>query len=342
MSTLSKAARLPRTIKEMRAILDALNVRSLNKEVRAELETRVAIVGAVNSGKSTLLNYLVGKSVSAVSAVPGTTKSNLSKSIGPFDLIDTPGFGDTSQPSRAEIARDAINEADLNLMLLDATNGVRQVDLDLFHELKAHSQPLVLALNKMDLIEHREMEMVVTVAENRLGRSVIPISARTGLNVAERLIPRLIDEHPALAIALGRALPEYRRLAAEKTIRRAATMSLLAGFEPIPGIDIPVLLVGQVRLILRIAALYGEEISTATARELIATMAGGVAVRYLGEQAAKFIPGPGWVISSGFAAAGTYAIGQVALEYFESGKRIPLGQLRTRYKTILAERKKKK
>src|SRR5207248_3163561 len=158
------------------------------------------------------------------------------------------GFGDPSQPTRSDAAREAIQTADINLLLIDASAGVRQVDLDLFQELKARPQPLVVALNKMDLISGREMEMVVTVVENRLGRSVIPISARTGLNVSERLIPRLVDEHPALGVALGRALPEYRRIVAEKIIRRASTLSLFAGFEPIPGIDIPVLLIGQVRL----------------------------------------------------------------------------------------------
>ena len=298
----------------MRAILDALNVRSLNKEIQAELQTRVAIVGAVNTGKSTLLNYLIGKSVSPVSAVPGTTRTNIQKSVGPFDLIDTPGFGDPTQPTRADIAREAIQTAHVNLFLVDATAGVRQVDLDLFNELKERPQPLVSALNKMDLVDKREMETVVMVVENRLGRNVIPISARTGLNIAERLMPRLVDEQPALALALGRALPEYRRMVADKIIRRAATMSVLAGFEPLPGIDIPILLIGQVKLILRIAALYGEELTTARARELLATIAGGISVRYLGGQAAKVLPGPGWIISAGFAAAGTYAIGQVARE----------------------------
>jgi small GTP-binding protein len=342
MSILSKTMKLPRTIGEMRAILKALDLRSLNKEVHSELQTRVAIVGAVNTGKSTLLNYFVGKSVSGVSAVPGTTKTNIAKSVGPFDLVDTPGFGDSSQPTRSDSAREAMQASDINLLLIDASAGVRQVDLDLFQELKARPQPLVLALNKMDLISGREMEMVVTVVENRLGRSVIPISARTGMNVSERLIPRLVDEHPALGVALGRALPEYRRIVAEKIIRRASTLSLFAGFEPIPGIDIPVLLIGQVRLILRIAALYGEEISAATARELLATIAGGMAMRFMGEQAAKFLPGPGWVISAGFAAAGTYAIGQVAREYFESGRHMPVSELRGRYEHIIAERRQKK
>ena len=198
------------------------------------------------------------------------------------------------------------------------------------------------ALNKLDLIQSREAETVLTSVEMGLGCSIIPISARTGLNISERLIPRLIDEQPGLAVALGRALPEYRRMAADKIIRKAATWSLLAGFEPIPGIDIPVLLIAQVRLILRIAALYGEEINTRTARELLATIAGGVAVRYLGEQAAKFLPGPGWALSAGFAAAGTYAIGQVARDYFESGKQLSIAELRKRYASVITERQKKK
>ncbi len=342
MPSITKMTRLPRTINEMRAILGALDVKSLSNEVQSELQTRVAIVGAVNTGKSTLLNFLIGKSVSKVSAVPGTTKTIIEKKVGPFELVDTPGFGDRSQPTRADIAHEAIQAADVNLLMLDATAGVRQVDLDLFNELKARSQPLVLALNKMDLIALREAETVVSVFETKLGRSVIPISARTGMNIAERLIPRLIDEQPALAVALGRALPAYRQMVAEKMIRKAATMSVLAGFEPIPGIDIPVLLIGQVRLILRIAALYGEEITARTARELLATIAGGVTVRYLAEQAGKFLPGPGWLVSAGFAAAGTYAIGQVAREYFASGKQLPVNQLRERYQRILAERRHNK
>jgi uncharacterized protein (DUF697 family) len=119
-------------------------------------------------------------------------------------------------------------------------------------------------------------------------------------------------------------------------------VSTLAGFEPIPGADLPILLTGQVRLVLRLAALYGEDLTWQMARELIVTVAGGMAVRYLGGQAAKLVPGYGWFISAGFAAAGTYAIGQVAKEYFESGRRIPIEELRAHYERIVAERRHKK
>jgi len=342
MPSPSPSGKLPRTVNELRTLLGAINLKSMNDEVRSEMQSRVAMVGAVNSGKSTLLNYLIGRTVSTVSAVPGTTRTNIEKAFGPFVLVDTPGFGDPTQPTRSDVAREATREADVNLLILDATNGVRQTDIDLFAELKNRAQPLVLALNKMDLIDQREAATVIMIAEGRLGRNVIPISARTGMGVAERLIPRLVDEQPTLAVALGRALPEYRRMVAEKMIRRAATMSVIAGFEPIPGIDIPILLGNQIRLILRIAALYGEEFTAVTARELIATVAGGVAVRYLGGEVAKFLPGPGWAIAAGFAAAGTYAIGQVAREYFESGKRVPVTDLRDHYQRILAERRAKR
>jgi small GTP-binding protein len=342
MASITKITRLPKTIKEMRAVLDALDVKKLNQEVQTELQTYVAIVGTVNTGKSTLLNYLIGKSVSKVSAIPGTTRTNIQRRVGPFELVDTPGFGDAAQPTRADVAREAIQRADLNLLLMDATTGVRQVDVDLFNELKASKQPLVIALNKMDLVNPREADTIVTMVESKLGRNVIPISARTGMNIAERLIPRLIDEKPELAVVIGRALPQYRTLVAQRMIRKAATLSALAGLEPIPGIDIPVLLIAQVRLILRIAALYGEEITTRTARELIATIAGGVTLRYLGEEASKLLPGPGWMLSAGFAAAGTYAIGQVARDYFESGKHLSILQMRERYKRIVEERRRKK
>jgi uncharacterized protein (DUF697 family) len=86
---------------------------------------------------------------------------------------------------------------------------------------------------------------------------------------------------------------------------------------------------------MRIAAIYGEPFTARHARELIATIAGGLAFRYLAEQGAKLVPVGGWAVAAGIAAVGTWAIGQVAVEYFESGKRLTRRQMRDLYKTIL-------
>jgi uncharacterized protein (DUF697 family) len=91
----------------------------------------------------------------------------------------------------------------------------------------------------------------------------------------------------------------------------------------------------QVRLVLRIAAVYGESLSVRHARELLTTMAGSVALRYLAAQLGKLIPGPGWLIAAVVTGLGTWAIGQVAVFYFESGKQLTPEQLRGLYKRLL-------
>jgi uncharacterized protein (DUF697 family) len=110
---------------------------------------------------------------------------------------------------------------------------------------------------------------------------------------------------------------------------------LAAGLEPFPLVDIPILLGNQIRLVLRLAALYGEPVDSANTtrhlRELVAVMAGGLGLRYLAEQVAKAIPFGGDFISGAIAGAGTWAMGQVILEYYESGKKISPQRLRMLY-----------
>src|SRR5207302_8369396 len=96
-------------------------------------------------------------------------------------------------------------------------------------------RPVVVALNKVDLLGRNYMS-VVDDASSRLGVHVIPISAKKGLNVAEKLMPTLVDALPDLAVALGRELPAMRRSVAQKAIRHAAVLNTAIGAEPIPFI----------------------------------------------------------------------------------------------------------
>jgi uncharacterized protein (DUF697 family) len=83
------------------------------------------------------------------------------------------------------------------------------------------------------------------------------------------------------------------------------------------------------------AALYGEPLNSADgrnhARELVATMAGGLGLRYLAEQAAKAVPFGGDFVAGIIAGAATWSIGQVALEYYEGGKQISPRRIRQLY-----------
>src|SRR5438105_634567 len=87
------AVKLPTLIDDLRTVLRSLDWEQLRDDVRREAAARLAIVGPVNSGKSTLFNLLEGKNVSEVGPIPGTTKAPMRRALGPFILIDTPGFG---------------------------------------------------------------------------------------------------------------------------------------------------------------------------------------------------------------------------------------------------------
>jgi small GTP-binding protein len=332
---------LPATLLEIRRLFDALDWHSLTRQVEAEAHARVAIVGPVNSGKSTLFNTLKGREVSPVGAVPGTTRELQFEQWGPFTLTDTPGFGEVNGVDRANIALQGIRDANVVLLVLDAVAGVRQSDYALLQQLKSTDKPVVVALNKIDLLK-KNLDVVVADACDKLGEpGLIPISAKRGTNVAHPLLPRLIDAHPALAVALGRALPGYRRQAANKVIRNAALFNAAIGAEPIPGLDIPFLMAVQARMVLRLAAIYGESMTFQRANTLAASIVGGMALRYLAMEGAKFIPGPGWIVAAVLSGIGTWGIGQVAIQYFEQGKRLSERQLQSLYKARVSRRHRK-
>jgi uncharacterized protein (DUF697 family) len=92
-------------------------------------------------------------------------------------------------------------------------------------------------------------------------------------------------------------------------------------------------------MVLRIAAIYGEPMSTQHAKELTATIVGGAAMRHLAREAAKFLPGPGWVIAGAVASVGTWAIGQVAIQYFELGKKMGPSGLQSLYRQKVKQRR---
>ena len=333
-------ASLPTRLIDIRNLFQALDWDKLSLKVEEEAHARLAIVGPVNSGKSTLFNRIKGRKVSAVKAVPGTTKGLVTEEVGPFVLVDTPGFGEVGGVDRANLAQTAAEEADVVVLVLDASAGLRQSDYDLYESLRAATVPLVVTLNKTDLIK-RDLSDALIDIEHKLGTTVIPISAKTGAGVGERLIPAIVEAHPWMAVALGRALPPFRRQLCRRLISSASVLNGLIAAEPIPGLDIPLLLASQVRLVLRIAAIYGESMSVRYARELLSTIAGGVALRYLAAELGKLVPGPGWLIGAVVTGFGTAAMGRVAVAYFESGKRLTPHQLREQYKLLLRRPKAK-
>jgi small GTP-binding protein len=332
---ISTLKNMPATIGMVQSFMKAVNWKQAQEEVLQGFNNAVVIVGQPNTGKSTLFNKIKGQQLSPVSAEAGTTRALVRTDFGPFTLIDTPGV---DRPGHlADEVESSLNQASVIVFLLDATRGWQSKDRELYEVIKQQNKPTILAVNKIDALKNAESgDQIATEIALMLGAvGVIPVSARTGANVAEELIPAMIEASPEAALLIGHELPAYRRAAGQRIIRNATLVSLAAGIEPIPLIDIPILLGTQIRLVLRLAALYGEPLDTSAAtkhaRELIVTMAGGLGLRYLAEQAAKAVPFGGDFLAGAIAGAATWSIGQVALEYYESGKKLDPNRMRQLY-----------
>ncbi len=327
---LSTLKYLPANINMVQNLMKTVNWKLAQQEVLDGLNNTIVIVGQPNTGKSTLFNKLKGQSLSPTSPQAGTTRTLVRTDFGPFTLVDTPGH-------LPDVMESGMTQASVIVFLIDASRGLQAEDRELYSVIKRLDKPTIIAVNKVDALQRSaggdQFATEVAVALDSPG--VIPISAKTGANVAEELIPEIIEASPEAALAIGRELPAYRHAAAQRIIRNAMLLSFAAGLEPIPFVDIPILLGTQVRLVLRLAALYGETMDSADAmkhaRELIVTVVGGLGMRYLAEQAAKIVPFGGDFIAGVIAAAATWSIGQVALEYYEDNKQISPRLLRELY-----------
>ena len=332
---ISTLKNLPTTIGSVQSFMKAVNWKQAQDEVLQGLNNTVVIVGQPNTGKSTLFNKIKGEQISRVSEQPGTTRELVRTDFGPFTLIDTPGV---EKPGKLpDTVESGLDQASVIVFLIDATKGLQTRDRDLYETIKKLNKPIILAANKVDALKGGESgEQFATEVAVLFGTpGVIPVSARTGENVAEELIPAMIEASPEAALVIGHELPAYRRAAAQRIIRNSTLLSLAAGIEPIPLVDIPILLGIQIRLVLRVAAIYGEPLDSANAmkhaRELIATMVGSLSLRFLAEQAAKAVPFGGDFVAGAIAGAATWSIGQVALEYYEGGKQINPGRISQLY-----------
>ena len=123
----------------------------------------VAIVGRPNVGKSTLFNRLTGDDRAVVHDQPGTTRDTVDTvvetDVGPLRLVDTAGMRRRSKIDEGTEyyslvrALQAVDEADVALLVIDATDGVTGQDQRLAERIDAAGSPIVVMLNKWDLLD---------------------------------------------------------------------------------------------------------------------------------------------------------------------------------------------
>jgi GTPase len=184
---------------------------------------RVAIVGRPNVGKSTLFNRLVGTDRSVVHDLPGTTRDSIDTLVetedGPIVFVDTAGMrrrsriDDSAEYYSLVRALRSIDDADIALLVIDATEGVTGQDQRLAERIDAAGCPILVVLNKWELIgDPDDRRAVLGELARKLAfvgeAPVLKISALTGKGV-QRLRPALQD-----------AIGQYHRRVPTKDVNR--------------------------------------------------------------------------------------------------------------------------
>ncbi len=161
----------------------------------------VAIVGAPNVGKSTLLNQVLGQKISITSKKPQTTRNRilgvLHRPGSQLVFIDTPGIHKAKRPLNiriVETALSALGNVDIVLVVVDVANPDPESEALLVKKFEKIKQPVVLVLNKTDLIKKPALLSIMDKwATAYPFEAIIPVSAILGAQIEE-----LIDAMEAL------------------------------------------------------------------------------------------------------------------------------------------------
>jgi GTP-binding protein Era len=161
----------------------------------------VAIVGAPNVGKSTLLNQMLGQKISITSKKPQTTRNRilgvLHRPGSQLVFIDTPGIHKAKRPLNVRIvetALSALGNVDIILVMVDVAKPDPDSEALLVKKLEKIKQPVVLVLNKTDLVKKPELlSSIDKWATAHTFKAIIPVSAILGAQIED-----LIDTMEAL------------------------------------------------------------------------------------------------------------------------------------------------
>ena len=155
----------------------------------------VAIVGAPNVGKSTLLNQLLGQKIAITSEKPQTTRNRI---LGVAHLpraqlifLDTPGIHRAKGPLNVrivDVALKVLGAADLVVFIADAASPDKAADQIILQSLKKQNLPVILAINKIDLVKKKKLLPFMDRWRNAYPfKAIVPISALERIQIDELL-----------------------------------------------------------------------------------------------------------------------------------------------------------
>lgn len=172
----------------------------------------IAIVGKPNVGKSSLLNRMLGQKIAIVSSKPQTTRTKimgvLTKDETQLVFTDTPGFHVAHNKlgeKMNEAVGDTVAGVDACLFLVEPSGELNEQELELLKMFKKQKMPVILAINKIDMVKEKEelLKRIVYLTGLFDFTAVVPVSASQGDNVDE-----LVKELEGLAFESPHFFPD--------------------------------------------------------------------------------------------------------------------------------------
>jgi small GTP-binding protein len=308
----------------------------------------IAVFGRVSTGKSTLLNALIGEDKFTVSPLHGETKKSAMErwseieAAGVF-LIDTPGLDEAGGEIREDMAKEVANRSDLVIFVLDS--DITDSELQALKTLLAQGRPVVVTLNKSDLYTRQELDSLLqSIREKTTGLAhpddVLAIAAqpRPQEIIFEAEGKTLAALNASLFAAdlsdqVGIRILNARREIGDKLVRTYCVgKGIAVAFNPVPVADLFAAAFIDVGMVMHLSHVYDLPLSRREAGSLVsiivaeaAALMGTVWALHFVSSALKVgTAGLSTVVTAGAQGAiayySTYVVGQIAAEYLAKGK----------------------
>lgn len=172
----------------------------------------IAIVGCPNVGKSSILNKIMGTKIAIVSSKPQTTRTKIMGVLteGDIQLVftDTPGYHKPHNKLGEKMNQavgDSIGGVDACLFVVESKGNIKKGEYELLEKFKKLKVPVILAINKIDMIKDKEelLERIVQLNSLFDFEAIVPVCASTGEHIDE-----LVDEMKKLAFDSPHFFPD--------------------------------------------------------------------------------------------------------------------------------------
>ena len=186
-------------------------------------------------------------------------------------------------------------------------------------EVCANSKAAGYIVSPEDVVAPSSQSDPLALSDRTTG-SPITLDTNDAQEMLEAFGQWVVDTYQEKRLAFAHAFPYVRRPLARESVHNTAVQNAGIGvIAIIPGADLPLMTLNQVKMLLEMAAAYGEELSLSRVKEILAVVGGAFACRGVARQVLGVVPGVGWAVKGGIGYTGTIAMGHALLEYFESG-----------------------